>query len=98
MSETDYVEKIRRGVLLYLREVHDIVATDAYIGDPEVHREWSGGCETCGWYENNITTDVFYCKEGSLDEWNNFTRGYVTIDRSEGDMLPLILPYIDRAN
>lgn len=98
MTETNYEEKIRRGVILYLREVHDITATDAYIGDPEVHREWSGGCDTCGWYENSITTDITYVTEGMLDEWGNRSRGRVTIDRSEGDMLPLLLPYIDRAN
>lgn len=97
MTEIDYNEKIRRGVILYLREVHGVTATDAYIGDPEVHREWSGGCETCGWYENNIETDIRYLTEGTFESgcWNYKT---VTLDMAESDMLPLLLPYIDRAN
>lgn len=98
MSDVDYVEKIRRGVLLYLREEHNVTATDAYIGDPEVHREWSGGCETCGWYEDTVTTDISYVTSGTLNvaTWRDTKR--VTIDLSEQDMLPLLLPYIDRAN
>lgn len=98
MSDVDYVEKIRRGVILYLREVHGATATDAYVGDPEVHRQWSGGCETCGWYTNNITTDITYVTSGTMEDSTWRTQKTITIDRSEGDMLPLLLPYIDRAN
>lgn len=95
---SDYEEKIRRGVLLYLREVHNITASDAYIGDMEVHREWSGGCETCGWYEENVTTDISYVTEGKVNEATWGARKSVTLELSEQSILPLMLPYIDRAN
>lgn len=93
----NYEEKIRRGVLLYLREEHNVTASDAYIGDMEVHREWSG-CETCGWYENSITTDINYVTSGTLDMATWRDRNSVTLDLSEQSILPLLLPYIDRAN
>lgn len=94
MNETDYNERIKRGLILFLREVHNIYATDAWLEESEVERGWFSGCETCGYGgdDDAITTDLKY---KTLDATY---ASRVTLRESSLDFLPTLLPYIDRAN
>ncbi len=89
-----YEEKIKRGLVLYLREVHGITAKTASIGESEVERGWSSGCDTCGYGsdEDTINTPIYYKESG--EDWGRSLQ----IPGTSIDFLPELLGYIDRAN
>lgn len=90
-----YEEKIKRGLILYLREVHEIKAVDAELGMTEFESAQWSGCDTCGYGgdEDKAWTPLRY-KEESDTYWQT-----VELDTVNSmDLLPELLPYIDRAN
>lgn len=91
---SDYEERIKRGLILYLREEHDIKAVDAELGLSEVEAAQYEGCETCGYGADQSTTvtPLRYREEGD-SYWDR-----VDLDTTTLNLLPTLLPYIDRAN
>ena len=92
---SNYEEKIKRGLILYLREVHDIRAIDARLGLTEMEAAQYEGCETCGYGsdEDKAWTPLESKEDGDRD-WD-----LIKLDtRYSIDLLPTLLPYIDRAN
>lgn len=91
---TEYEEKIERGLKLYLKQNRDITATTAWIGESEVERGWSSGCDTCGYGadEDKVTTPIYYKTEEY--GWTST----VEIEGTSLNFLPELLSYIDRAN
>lgn len=91
---SDYKERIKRGLILYLREVHDIKAVDAELGLTEFEAGQYEGCETCGYGsdDDKVWTPLRYKEEGDR-YWNT-----IELDTTTLDLFPTLLPYIDRAN
>lgn len=89
-----YEEKIKRGLVLWLREVRGVTATDARLNESEVERGYSSGCDTCGHGadDDTITTTISY-KTAGKSWWDS-----VEIPGTSIDFLPELLGYIDRAN
>lgn len=89
-----FEEKIKRGLILWLREVHNITAIDAELNESEVERGYFSGCDTCGHGagEDKITTGISY-KASDYKYWQS-----VEIQGTSIDFLPKLLEYIDRAN
>lgn len=90
---TDYDEKISRGLILWLREVKGIRATEAQLHESETEKAQFSGCETCGYGgdDDKIYTDIAYKDEDS--NW-----GIVKLEGTSIDYLPTLLYFIDRAN
>lgn len=90
-----YEEKIKRGLILYLREVHGIKAVDAELGMTEIEASQFEGCETCGYGrdDDKAWTPLRYKTE---DQWFWSTIELDTV--YSVNLLPDLLPYIDRAN
>lgn len=94
MSQVD--KDIEAGLILYLKEQHQIIAGTAQIeGYTEAERGY-GGCDTCGYgrQDTEITHSVYitYTEPGrSQFKSINFEVENVL------SALPLLLPYIDRA-
>lgn len=91
---SDYEKKIERGLILWLREEKGITAISASIGESEIERGWSSGCDTCGYGadEDKVTTPVYY--KTSSDKWNSS----IEIEGTSINFLPTLLEYIERAN
>ena len=90
-----YEEKIKRGLLLYLREVHKITAIDAEIGMTEFEAGSWEGCDTCGYGadEDEVWTPLRF-KRAQDKYWD-----FIKLDTVNSvNLLPELLPYIDRAN
>ena len=89
-----YEEKIEKGLILWLYEAKGIEATEASIGESEVERGWSTGCDTCGYGadEDSIETPISYRAE-SGGQWR-----VVQIEGTSINFLPTLLEYIDRAS
>ena len=91
MSDTGYEKKIERGLILWLREVKDIKATEAQLS-AEGEEEEMGYCETC--HSSSATAVIYIAYKGEGDGyWSE-----VEVDRNSLSFLPELLPYIDRAN
>lgn len=93
MSDIDYLDKIERGLILFLREKHGITATSASIGESEVESGWDG-CDTCGYggSEDAVKTPITYKQDGWL------YASVLEIDGTSLEFLPELLNFIDRAN
>jgi hypothetical protein len=93
VSDIDYMERIERGLLLFLREKHGITAETAYIGESNVEEGWEG-CDTCGYGggDDTVKTPIYYKSSGWL--YNNA----LEIDGTSLEFLPELLNFIDRAN
>jgi len=88
----DYTEKIKAGLLLWLKDVHGIDAYWAELSESEVERGYYDGCETCGYGgdDDTIVTRVTYASQGVRFRQN------VEIKGTSIDFLPELLKYIDR--
>ena len=85
--------RIKRGLILYLKEMHGLDVVDAMINESEIEEAW-GGCDTCGYGETgpHVTFTIGYKELGDLHY------GYVEKDGTSVGFLPEFLPYIDRAS
>lgn len=91
----DYEAKIQRGLILYLREEHEIEAVEAELGMTEMETAYFTGCDTCGYGggEDRAFTPLRYKAEGE-PWWQS-----IELDTQYSiDLLPKLLPYIDKAN
>ncbi len=95
MTDIDLIEeKIQRGLILYLREVHDIRAVQVELGLSEIEEAQYDGCETCGYGADEGRTYVpLRYKEREGCYWQE-----IEMDTTSINLLPTLLPYIDRAN
>jgi hypothetical protein len=91
VSDTGYEKKIERGLILWLREIKDIKATEAQLS-AEGEEESYGYCDTCYGTSAAAVIYVAYKAEGD-QHWSE-----VEVERNSLDFLPELLPYIDRAN
>lgn len=88
-------ERIERGLKLYLREEHGLMVTEAKLGMTEFEASQWEGCDTCGYGgdEDRAFTPLLYKLKGD--------GGWVVIELdtvNSVNLLPTLLPYIERAN
>lgn len=91
---SEYERKIERGLILWLREIHNIVAEEASI-DAEGETESYGYCDTCCYGESAVAKIYVNYKVKGESHWN---RDDIEVGSNSLDFLPVLLPYIDRAN
>lgn len=90
MVLSDYVEvKIKKGLIKYLADVHDIIAVDAYTGETDNERVRMGYCDTCSYTEVSYSFDIWYTTEKN-------GRGYVTIQGDPLNFFPTLYTYMEK--
>lgn len=85
-----YERKIERGLILWLREEHSVKAVEAAI-NAEGEDESYGYCDTC--YGSSAVAKIYVSYRNEDDKW-----GEIEVGSDSLNFLPILLPYIDRAN
>ena len=87
---SDYVEiKIKRGLVRYLKEVEDIAATEAYLGETDTYYYREGYCDTCSF----TVTDYSFYIHYTLD---NGRTGNVEIKGDPLNFFPTLYEYMEK--
>lgn len=89
MSDT-YERKIERGLILWLREEKDVKAVEATL-NAEGEDESYGYCDTC--YGTSAVAKIYVSYRDEDGKWDE-----VEVGSDSLNFLPVLLPYIDRAN
>lgn len=88
---SEYVEvKIRKGLIKYLEEVHDIKATNAEIGETENERYRTGYCDTCAYTEVSYSFNIRY------QTAERYGYQYVTIEGDPLNFFPTLYTYMEK--
>ncbi|MFF8629658.1 hypothetical protein [Streptomyces werraensis] len=87
-------KRIEALVVRWLASELGIEAVTAQIDedDWEVRRQWSGGCDTCGWEEETMLLTIWYGREGEKP-----TDNYVEVAKSPLTFLAELIRLEDSA-